>query len=59
MKPIAISVAEFCRISSLGKTTAFALIRDQKLATKRVRGRTLILFDSAMALIGPAKKEGE
>lgn len=58
MKPIAISVAEFCRISSLGKTTAFALIRDEKLATTRVRGRTLILFDSAMALITPVKKEG-
>lgn len=56
MKPIAISVAEFCRISSLGKTTAFALMREGKLASTRVRGRTLVLFDSATALITQTKK---
>ena len=59
MKPIAISVAEFCRISSLGKTTAFTLIRERKLASTRVRGRTLVLFDSAMTLLTEAKKEAE
>lgn len=59
MNPIAISVAEFCRISSLGKTTAFALIREGKLASTRVRGRTLVLFESAVALIASVKKEAE
>ena len=51
-KPIAISVEEFCRLSSLGRTSAFKLLRDGLLERRRVGGRTLVLMRSVEALLG-------
>ena len=59
MKPLGLSVAEFCRIAPFQKTATYALIREGKLVTTKVNGRRIINFDSATALIAPAKKEGE
>ena len=50
-KPIAISVEEFCRLSSLGRTSTFKLLRDGLLERRRVGGRTLILMRSVEALL--------
>ena len=57
MKQVGMSVAEFCRVASLGKTTAFGLIRDEKIASTRVGGRRIINVESAMELLAPKKEE--
>ena len=59
MNPMTISVAEFCRMSSLGRTTAFNLIRSGKLPATRVGKRTLIPYEGAKALVSPSKKGAE
>ena len=49
--PIAVSMAEFCRLTSLGRTTAYALARTNRIETRRVNGRTLVLTRSISALL--------
>lgn len=49
--PLAVSVQQFCRLTSVGRTTAFALIRDGELESRHVRGRTLILWRSVETLL--------
>lgn len=51
MKPLAVSVEEFCRITSLGRTNCFQLIRDKKLEVRRIGSRTLVLLSSIEALL--------
>jgi hypothetical protein len=51
MKPLAVSIREFCRITSLGRTSCFQLIRENKIEARRVLGRTLILTRSVEALL--------
>lgn len=51
MKPLAVTVEEFCQITSLGRTTAFQLIREGRLEVRRVRRRTLVLMCSIEALL--------
>ena len=51
VKPLAVSVDEFCRLTSIGRTTAFALIRDKRLEVRRIGGRTLVLMRSIEALL--------
>ena len=50
-KPVAISVREFCRLSSLGRTSAFKLIREGQLECRRIGSRTVILMRSVEALL--------
>lgn len=50
--PLAVSVKQFCSLTSLGRTTAFKLISEGKIETLAVRGRTLILWRSIEALLG-------
>lgn len=50
-QPIAVSVKQFCALTSLGRTTAFKLISEGALQTVAVRGRTLILWQSVEALL--------
>lgn len=54
---LTISVKEFCQLSGMGKTKANQLIRDGKLTVTRVGRRTLISFDSALALIAPGLRD--
>lgn len=50
-QPLAYSVADACRVSSLGRTFLFAAIKDGKLETKKVGRRRLILADSLRSFI--------
>ena len=56
-QPIAYSVAEACRVSSLGKTKIYELIADGKLEARKLGKRTLILADSLEHLIRSEKVE--
>ncbi len=57
-KPLAISIKQFCHLTSLGRTSAFKLIFERKLETLAVGGRTLILWRSVEALLG-LRSEGD
>lgn len=50
-RPLAVTIKEFCRLVSLGRTTAFALARDRKIEVRHVAGRTLVLTRSIDALL--------
>ena len=52
-KPLTITVATAKRLSGLGNTTIWALIKDQTLETVHVGRRTLITFRSLEALLAP------
>lgn len=51
-KPLAISIKQFCQLTSLGRTSAFKLILEKKLETLAVGRRTLVLWRSVEALLG-------
>ncbi|MEN9924146.1 MAG: hypothetical protein RL268_272 [Pseudomonadota bacterium] len=50
-EPLAYSVADACRVSSLGKTQIYALIGAGRLECRKVGKRTLIPAASLRALI--------
>lgn len=50
-KPLAISIAHFCRLSSLGRTKAYQLINEGCLRTIKVGRRTLVDMESVEALL--------
>jgi len=52
-KPLTITVATAKRLSGLGNTTIWALIKDQTLETVHVGRRTLITYRSLEALLAP------
>jgi Helix-turn-helix domain len=52
-KPLTVTVAAARRISGLGNTTLWALIKDRKLETVRIGRRRLITFRSLEALLTP------
>lgn len=56
-KPVAISVREFCRLSSLGRTSTFKLIREGQLECRRIGSRTVILMRSVEALLDLSGEE--
>jgi excisionase family DNA binding protein len=49
-KPIAVTISEACRISGLGRTTVYELIRSGKLKAILVRRRRLVIHASIEAL---------
>jgi excisionase family DNA binding protein len=58
--PITATVRQFCRLSGLGKTKVFSLIRDGVIASVKVGGSRLIVLDSYRRLIeaGATRKYG-
>jgi excisionase family DNA binding protein len=50
-EPLAYSIADTVRVSSIGKTKLYALIKAGKLQARRIGGRTLIPAASLRALI--------
>ena len=50
-EPLAYSVADACRVSTLGKTKIYALIAEGKLEARRIGTRTIIPAASLRALI--------
>jgi len=52
-KPLTVTVATAKKLSGLGNTTIWALIKDRTLETVHVGRRTLITFRSLEALLAP------
>ena len=50
-EPLAYSVHDACRVSSIGKTKLYALAKKGRLEMRRIDGRTLIPAASLRALI--------
>ena len=55
---ITMSVKQFCHETSLSKSTAHKLIREQKIRATRVGTRTLIYVDTVKALLAPSSEVG-
>jgi excisionase family DNA binding protein len=53
-KPLTVTVAAARKISGLGNTTIWGLIKQGKLEAVRIGRRTLITFRSLEALLAPA-----
>ncbi len=53
-EPIAYSIEDACRASSLGRTNIYRLIKEGKLTVKKIGGRTLVPADSLRRLINEA-----
>ena len=51
LEPLAYSIKEACRVSSLGRTRIYQLIGEGKLDVRRIGKRTLIPAASLRALI--------
>jgi excisionase family DNA binding protein len=49
--PLAYSIHDACRVSSLGRTFLYQLISEGKLEARKVGGRTVIPADSLRRLI--------
>lgn len=59
-RPLAVSIKEFCRLTSLCRTSAWALARDRKIEVVHVGSRALVLMRSIDALLQlSASGEGE
>lgn len=54
---LAYSIREACEVSSLGRTTIYALIGAGRLRAVRVGGRTVIPAKSLCALVGVTHAE--
>ena len=54
IEPLAYSVSEACRVSSLGRTRVYQLISEGRLEVRKIGKRTLIPAASLRALIGGA-----
>ncbi len=50
-EPLAYTVADACRVSTLGKTNLYKLISEGKLEARRIGGRTVIPAASLRKLI--------
>src|ERR1700741_1752073 len=46
-EPLALSIAQFCAMTSLGRTFVYAEIKSGRLPVRRHGGRTVILMDDA------------
>lgn len=51
LEPLAYSVSEACRVSSLGRTRLYQLIAEGRLEVRKIGKRTLIPAASLRALI--------
>jgi excisionase family DNA binding protein len=55
-EPLAYTIADFCRLIGIGRTTAYAMIADGTLPTAKIRGRRLVPRDAALALLSKGGK---
>lgn len=46
-----ITLAQFCSLTTLGRTAAWQLARDHEVDVVRIRGRTMFTLESVEALI--------
>lgn len=54
LEPLAYSIEEACRVSSLGRTNLYRFIREGKLDVRKLGGRTLVPAASLRRLIDEA-----
>lgn len=59
MPPFALSVAEACRLSGLGRTTIFAAIKEGRLRAVKAGGRTLIRPEALRAFLDGLPNAGK
>jgi excisionase family DNA binding protein len=52
IEPLAYSIADACRITSIGRTRLYALIAEGRLDVRKIGRRTIIPAASLRALIG-------
>lgn len=52
IEPLAYSINEACRVSSLGRTRIYQLISEGRLEVRKIGKRTLIPAASLRALVG-------
>ena len=57
-EPLAVSLDKFTAMTGLGRTTAYNLIRSNRLTKIKVRGRTLICVASIHALLADSCQTG-
>jgi Helix-turn-helix domain len=50
-EPLAYSIADACRVSSIGRTRLYQLIGEGRIATRKIGKRTIIPAASLRALI--------
>jgi excisionase family DNA binding protein len=55
-EPLAYTIADFCRLIGIGRTTTYAMIADGTLPTAKVRGRRLVPREAALALLSKGRK---
>ncbi|MBP7136170.1 MAG: helix-turn-helix domain-containing protein [Sphingomonadaceae bacterium] len=52
MKPITVSIKKFCKLTGVGRSTAFSLIREGEIDAVRIgRRKTLVTYASVEKLI--------
>ncbi len=56
---LAYTVAEAARVSNVGRTTLYELIRDGRLEARKLGTKTLIPADALRALLATLPKAGE
>ena len=56
LEPLAYSISEACRVSSIGRTSLYRLISEGRLETRKIGKRTLIPAASLNALIDGQKE---
>ena len=59
MKPLAIDIDEFCKLTGVGRTKAYELINERQIARIKVGRRSLITYESAEAFIERLRGEAE
>lgn len=50
-EPLAYSISDACRVTSIGRTRLYALIAEKRLEVRKIGRRTLITAASLRALI--------
>lgn len=58
-RPLAVSIKEFCRITSLCRTSAWSLARENKIEVRHVGSRVLVLTRSIDTLLGLSEQDGQ
>lgn len=56
---LTVSIAEFCRLTGLGRTSVFALVRSRAVDSVLIGRRRLILMASVEALLTSGRGEAD
>ena len=59
LKPLLVSVKETRRLTNLGNTTIWALIKDGRIKTKKIGRRTMVIYASIEELAKADDEDAE